>query len=408
MVLTTLFGLLSVLVLLGVLVLAVPAWVLWRQVHAACQGRDALPPPADDAAPREPVAVLIPAHNESAVIESTLRSLMPQLRPGDAVWVVADNCTDDTAALAWACGAHVTERFDTVRRGKSFALAHGVALLRSQPVPPRWVVFFDADCQVHPHTLDRLAQACQREQRPVQALYLMQQPPAAPGQVHGWRPHLAEFAWRVRNWVRPLGAQRLGWPCQLMGTGMAFPLALLDDALLAHGHITEDMKLGIDLALAGHAPLFLPTALVTSSFPTTQAATRTQRTRWEHGHLDMLLHQAPALWREGWRRGDRAAMGLALDLCVPPLALFTGLLGLGWWVALALGWLGGSWLPLGVATVSLMGLLSAITRAWRGWGREVMAGRELLMVPLFILAKVPIYLGFVLRRQTRWIRTDRS
>jgi len=401
-------GLISLLTLLGVLVLAIPAWVVWRQVHAACQTQGTLPPPADDAAPRDPVAVLIPAHNESAVIEATLHSLMPQLRRGDAVWVVADNCTDDTASLARACGAQVTERHDTTLRGKTYALAHGITVLRTLPTPPRWVVFIDADCHVHPHSLDRLAQACQREQRPVQALNLMQQPPAASGHPHGWRLRFAEFAWRVRNWVRPLGAQQLGWPCQLMGTGMALPLALLDDALFTHGHITEDMKLGIDLALSGHVPLFLPTALVTSTFPTTQAATRTQRTRWEHGHLDMLLRQAPALLREGWRRGDQAVVGLALDLCVPPLALLTALLGLGWVSSLTLWWLGGLWIPLGVATLSLIGLVTAITRAWRGWGRDVMAGRELLMVPLFVLAKVPLYLGFVLRRQTRWIPTDRS
>ena len=34
---------------------------------------------------------------------------------------------------------------------------------------------------------------------------------------------VAEFAWRVNNWVRPLGLAALGLPCQLMGTGMAFP-----------------------------------------------------------------------------------------------------------------------------------------------------------------------------------------
>jgi cellulose synthase/poly-beta-1,6-N-acetylglucosamine synthase-like glycosyltransferase len=406
--LSMLIGWVSLLVLGVVSFLAIPAWVFWRQVHAARQVPPALPPTSADDAPREPVAVLIPAHNEAAVIRATLASVMPQLRPGDVVLVVADNCSDDTAVLARACGAQVTERQDTVRRGKGFALAHGVAVLRAMPTPPRWVVFVDADCTVHPHALDRLAHACQQTQQPVQALYLMQQPPAEPGRPHGWRPHLAEFAWRVRNWVRPLGGQRLGWPCHLMGAGMAFPISLLDDKLLANGHITEDMKLGIDLVRSGHPPRFLPSARVTSTFPTTQAATRTQRTRWEHGHLDMLLHQAPSLWRQGWQQRDPMMRGMALDLCVPPLALLTALLAFGWCLAVATWLLGGWWLPAVVATASLIGLVTAVTRAWQGWGRDVMAGRELLMVPLFILAKVPVYVGFVIRRQKSWVRTDRS
>src|SRR5436189_3212459 len=56
------------------------------------------------------LAVLIPAHDEAAVIGATLRTLLPTIPPGGRVLVVADNCTDATAAIAREMGAEVAER----------------------------------------------------------------------------------------------------------------------------------------------------------------------------------------------------------------------------------------------------------------------------------------------------------
>ena len=75
---------------------------------------------------RGSVAVLMPAHNESRLIAETIRSVAPQLRSGDRLIVVADNCSDNTAAIAAAEGAEVVIRNDSVRRGKGYALDRGV------------------------------------------------------------------------------------------------------------------------------------------------------------------------------------------------------------------------------------------------------------------------------------------
>lgn len=60
---------------------------------------------ADQAGPRPSCAVLIPAHDEEAGIGRTLAGVLAQLRPGDRLLVVADNCSDRTAAAAgWLVG----------------------------------------------------------------------------------------------------------------------------------------------------------------------------------------------------------------------------------------------------------------------------------------------------------------
>src|ERR1700732_1575515 len=71
---------------------------------------------------RPRVAVVMPAHNEAAVIANALRSIAPQLSQCDRLLVVADNCVDDTAAIAGAQGAEVVVRADLAHRGKGYAL----------------------------------------------------------------------------------------------------------------------------------------------------------------------------------------------------------------------------------------------------------------------------------------------
>lgn len=383
------------------LLLCVAVGVFALQILAhVMESRHALSDAPPSAEPRPSLAVLVPAHNEEGGVAAMLAAVLPQLRPGDRLLVVADNCSDDTAAAARAAGAEVVERSSELR-GKGYALGYGIDHLRASP--PSAVVIVDADCELAPGALDALLRDLVRTRRPVQALYLMLAPADA-----GLSRRLAQFAWRVRNWARPAGWHRLGMPCQLMGTGMAFSWEMLRDAPLANASIVEDMKLGIDLAAGGAAPVFCDRALVTSLFPDSQAASTTQRTRWEHGHIEMILREVPAMVRGAVVRGDARLLGMALDLSVPPLALLAGLLGLDWLLALA-GWLaGGSVAVLGVATLLLATFFVAVLLAWTRQGRDLVRFRELLAVPWYILAKIPLYVRFIVRRQRDWVRTDRK
>ena len=100
--------------------------------------------PDDMALPGMPShVVLMPAHNEEDIIESTVKATLAHLPPGGRLLVIADNCTDETAARARAAGAEVSERHHASDKGKGFALAHGIAKLAAQP--PDVVVVLDAD-----------------------------------------------------------------------------------------------------------------------------------------------------------------------------------------------------------------------------------------------------------------------
>jgi cellulose synthase/poly-beta-1,6-N-acetylglucosamine synthase-like glycosyltransferase len=389
--------LLGVLLGLVVLIFAVPVLVFALEIAAAC-----LPARRGvGASVRPPVAMLVPAHNEALGIAATLRNLRSQMRPGDRLLVVADNCSDATAETARAEGAEVIERQHATQRGKGFALAFGVEHLREAPPPV--VVIVDADCVFEPGALDALAAACERSGAPIQAKYLMTHEGAV-----GLNGRVAEFAWRVKNWVRPRGAARLGWPCQLTGSGMAFPWPLIESAPLANSSIVEDMQLGLVLARAGDAPLFCEAAGVLSHFPTSAAAVASQRTRWEHGHLGMLTEHAWPMLQQGLRRSDWKLLGLALDLAVPPLALLVMLVTALWLVALVMGWAGTGAGPVWGAA-GLLGIVAvAVLAAWAVWGRTILGPWDLLRAPWYAVSKLAIYLRFWSRRQKDWVRTDRE
>ena len=379
-------------------IVLVPVSIFFVQMLLAC-----LPPRSQylGHSLRPRVAVLVPAHDEAAIIRATLASVTPQLLPGDRLLVVADNCTDDTARLAREAGAEVVERFDTVLRGKGYALDFGVRHLALQP--PEVVIVVDADCQVAEGAIDCLARRYHQAQRPVQALYLMRAPAGS-----GLKVQVAEFAWRVKNLVRPRGWARLGLPCQLMGAGMAFgwhDLALIN---LANGHLVEDVKLGLDLCQQGKPPVFCPEALVTSQFPASQQGMNSQRTRWEHGHLGLMLADAPKRALAAIRQRNGSLLAMTLDLLVPPLALLVlALLGLNlvtWLAYLLSGHAAPAWIAL--AALVMLGL--AVVLAWARFCRELIPFSVLLYAPFYAARKIPLYLGFLIKRQVEWVRSKRD
>lgn len=347
------------------------------------------------------VAVLVPAHNESSNLAATLGAVKAQLRQQDRLLVVADNCTDDTAALARGCGAQVTERTDASRRGKGFALDHGLRLLALEP--PACVIMIDADCRVGDRAILLLAQHALATGRPVQASYLM-----VPGENSSLGERIATFAWRIKNHVRPSGSRALGLPCLLTGSGMAFPWHVLLNAPLASGNIVEDMQLGVDLACRGHLPTFLPEAVVTSQFAARSAAREGQRRRWEHGHLSTLLSQTPRLVAASIRLRRMRLLALALELSVPPLALFLVLLSALLTACLVWAITAGDVFPLLLAAAALAIFSVSILLGWRLAGADLLSATDLLGVPAYVWRKLPIYFSFLSRRESAWVRTERD
>ena len=382
--------------------LSMPVAVLSFEVFAALAIPASHNSPPEAPNKRRRIGVIVPAHNESSGLLPTLADLKSQLQPSDRLVVVADNCTDDTATIASTAGAEVIERHDQLRVGKGYALDFGLRHLQLDP--PDVVIVIDADCRVEERAIDLLALTCASTGLPAQALYLMTSP--QPATINH---QVAEFAWRVKNWVRPLGLKALGLPCQLMGTGMAIPWEALRAVDMANGWIVEDLKLGLDLAQARYPVGFYPSARVTSEFASSANAAQTQRTRWEHGHIQTIFSLAPRLLLNAITNRNWKLLALTLDLAVPPLSLLVLLVFGSLLVTFSTWLLGLSPAPLVISAASTFLLVLAIGSAWLKFGKSVLPISAVLSVAPYALRKVGLY-GRIFSGQTenRWIKTDRS
>jgi hypothetical protein len=145
-----------------------------------------------------------------------------------------------------------------------------------------------------------------------------------------------------------------------------------------------------------------------SEFPTSVKGAKTQRQRWEHGHIDTIRRTAPRLLIDALTRRNWDLLALALDLSVPPLSLL-GILILGMiGVSGLAASLGSSSVALVVSIASLFAFAIATFLAWFRCGRDVLPVGAILWTIPYIIGKLTLYSELVLGKiSSEWIRTDR-
>ena len=346
--------------------------------------------------------VIVPAHDESAVIRRTVASLKRLDWPaaGYRILVVADNCSDDTAALARIAGATVLERRNDAQRGKGYALAHGFAASRAEGWADA-VVVIDADAEVSANLLEAFASRIERGAAAVQAHYGILNPLAS------WRTRLLTIAKAAFHIVRSRARERLGLSCGIRGNGWCVTHRLLIEVPYQSFSLTEDLEYGIALGLAGHRVHYADEAHSDADMVTSASVAGKQRQRWEDGRFALIRTMTGPTLRAAFTQPSRVCLDLACDLLVLPLSYvalnvvaFAGLAAL----AHALLPVSALWPWLGLGCIA--SLVLHVLRGWQlsGLGRQGLV--DLARAPFFIAWKVLLMLR---RRDGRgWVRTDRE
>lgn len=360
------------------------------------------PAPALRSARRLRFDVIVPAHDEAAVIAGVVASLLRLDWPAEAfrVLVVADNCSDDTAARARAAGAIVLQRHDPERRGKGHALHHAFEASLAQGWAQA-VVVVDADSEVEPQLLEAFAARIEAGAKAVQGHYGVSNAQAS------WRTRLLAVAMAAFHQVRSRGRERLQLSCGLRGNGWCVTHRLLRHVPYQAYSLAEDIEYGIELGLAGCRVHYADEARVAATMVAGEAASRSQRRRWEDGRRQLLRARLVPLLKAGVQREGAVCRDLALDLLVPPLSYavlnVAALLVLGgaamlwdrefapWW------WLG--W--------ACMAMLAAyVLRGWQLSGVGLRGLLDLLRAPWYMLWKLLLMLRP--HDSSRWVRTGRE
>lgn len=351
-------------------------------------------------------AVAIPAHNEEAVIGTTVAQIRQMDYPPDRfdVHVVADHCTDETAAEAIRAGAEAHSRSDGPRGRKGYAVDWLIRRLLADTRRYDAIAVFDADSRVDPAFLQEISRYLATGAQVVQGRHVIINP-------HSSRfAALADADMRLNNLIRNQAKENLGLSARLMGDAMVFRREVLaQHPWIGVGSLTEDRDYGIYLVTQGIRIRFAPDAISRGQAVTRWRDATPQRLRWYGGALALQKRYWKVLASLAWKRRDLDALDKLLELSLPPFSLLTlgamllttvqgGLVALGIqplaWFLISFG------LFLLAALFPFLGLLA--TDAPKD------TYRALLLGPLYVIWRTGIALRVRLRSHSvTWVRTKR-
>ncbi len=347
------------------------------------------------------IAILVPAHDEAAVIGQLLASIAALDYPAarSQAIVVADNCTDETARIARAAGVLVYERTDPEHRAKGYALQWLLQQLARDNRTFDAYLIVDADSSLSPPFLRQMAAELAGGARIIQARYLVRNP------NESWASGLRAVAFTLFNHVRPLGRLRLGWSAGLKGNGMCFRADVLERFGWDAASLAEDVEFHARLLQAGYRVTYAPEALVTAEMPTGLRQAQSQQSRWEGGRLALIRTCALPLLRSGLRQRDPAQLDAAAEIIIPPLSVVVLLAALCAVGAALAGWAPARWLAVGLLAALVVHLIAGMVLA----RLSLRAYLSLLVAPVYILWKCWVYVMALLGRGGgNWIRTGRG
>ncbi|MEA4848572.1 MAG: glycosyltransferase family 2 protein [Clostridiaceae bacterium] len=265
-------------------------------------------------------AVFIPAHNEEIVIENIVDNLKQLNYPKDSydVYVIADNCTDNTAAAAKAAGANVLERTDDNRRGKGYALQWAFEkILYDEDSEYDAAVIFDADNLVSKNFLKEMNNKLCDGQKVIQGYIDSKNPDDS------WITASYSIAFWSSNRLFQCARSFLGMSCEIGGTGFCMDVGVLKQIGWNATCLVEDLEFTMKLMLNNIKVAWAHEAIVYDEKPLTLAQSWRQRRRWMQGFADVCSRYFVRLFKKGIRDRNAALIDCAL-YTLQPYVLLTG------------------------------------------------------------------------------------
>lgn len=379
-------GILTLLTVFGtleLLILTVGGVLPYRQRHF---------PPKRTAC--QQLAVIIPAHNEAETIAHCVERLQACHRPQlpVAIYVIADNCTDETAVMAKAAGAEVLIRENVQQRGKGYALKFAFEQL---PAEIDAFLIIDADSSVEANFLEVCEQKFTEGADALQCRYTVNNPQVS------MRTRLLHVALLAFNVLRPKGRAFWGLSAGISGNGWGIRRYLLEKIPYTAHSVVEDLEYHLLLVKAGIQVSFVNETTVRADMPAQHRGADTQRARWEGGRLRMMLEYIPRL-SVGVAQGQWRLLEPLLDLLLLPLALHVSLLI----ILVFIPWVVTQWFA-GVSLIIVA--LHVLAAIWVGKGTMRDFG-VLIFAPFYIIWKITI-LPLIVRtagKNAAWVRTRRD
>ncbi len=227
---------------------------------------------------------VIPAHNEQEVIANLIESLKKQNYNRDLfdIYVIADNCTDNTAKIAKQSGAIVYERFDKEKQTKGYALDWFLQQKIKEDADYDAVVVFDADNIVHEDFIKNMNKKLCQGEEVVQGYRDIKNP------TDSWvAAGYAIFYWSMHRFYH-LARYNIGLSPLLNGTGFMVKFDILKPNGWKTVTLTEDIEFSLQRIIKGKRLGWATDAIVYDEQPVGFAQSWSQRSRWTVGHIQCI------------------------------------------------------------------------------------------------------------------------
>ncbi len=277
------------------------------------------------AAPKKRIAAVLAARNEEGVIGEAVRTLLAQDYPRELfdVWVIPNNCTDDTEGVAAQAGARVLTCTDSVR-GKGDVLRFAFSHLLSTGRYDAFCIF-DADNLVDPGFFSAVNDALCAGVRVGQGFRDSKN--SRESWVSGGMSVFYWFMSRLFNRSR----SALGLSAMLNGTGVMISADLVREMGWNTRTLTEDLEFTAQCGLRGEKIAYLENAVTYDEQPVGFVASFIQRRRWFRGGLQCMCIYGARLFVRAVRARSLQALdfgvfflgNLMQILCVVPGVIST-------------------------------------------------------------------------------------
>lgn len=264
-------------------------------------------------------AVIIPAHNEEEVISKLLINLKEVDYPDYLydIFVVADNCKDNTAAIARSYNVNVLERINHLQKGKGYALKyafHKIGLTNGSSNYDAAVVF-DADNLVKENFLEVMNNRLINGEKIIQA-YVDSKNPA-----DNWVTATFSMMFWINDRFNLLSRYNVGLSAVLMGTGMCISADTLNKTGWNTTTLTEDLEYSIQALSQGIKTAFTKETRIYDEKPMSFTASCRQRLRWARGQLSVVFKYVPDLIYQGIKQKNIAILDGGLRLFQQPFIM---------------------------------------------------------------------------------------
>lgn len=279
------------------------------------------------AAKQHRFAVVISARNESNVIAGLVQCLKEQNYPAELldVYVVADNCTDNTAVVAREAGAFVYERFNKVQVGKGYAMDYLFRRLKAEgrDVYDGYFVF-DADNHVDPNFVAEMNRTFDKGCYDAITCYRNSKNFGDNWISAGYGLWFLREA-RFLNGPR----MRLGTNCHVSGTGFLVSAQLIrENGGWPYHLLTEDIEFSVSCALKGKRIGYCENAVIYDEQPVTFRQSWDQRLRWSKGFYQVDLKYGVRLIKGCFQKNKRQSFSCYDMLMTVAPGMFLTLLGI--------------------------------------------------------------------------------